>query len=88
MNIVLKEVKKTGVKVKLSYGERKRERGRGRGRGGRGEGSTELDQRQHIVKLFIGIKRRDRSKRNWKDSFISLMKRGLLLLSCCLIYIF
>lgn len=36
MNIVLKEVKKTGVKVKLSYGERKRERGRGRGRGGAG----------------------------------------------------
>lgn len=26
MNIVLKEVRKTGVKVKLSYGERKRER--------------------------------------------------------------
>lgn len=86
MNIVLKEVRKTGVKVKLSYGERKREREWERG--GRGEGSTELDQRQHIVKLFIGIKRRDRSKINWKDSFISLMKRGLLLLSCCLIYIF
>lgn len=31
MNIVLKEVKKTGVKVKLSYGERKRERERERG---------------------------------------------------------
>lgn len=38
MNIVLKEVRKTGVKVKLSYGERKRERGRGRGRGGQGGG--------------------------------------------------
>lgn len=69
--------------------EKGREReGEGEEGGGRGEGSTELDQRQHIVKLFIGIKRRDRSKRNWKDSFISLMKRGLLLLSCCLIYIF
>lgn len=35
MNIVLKEVRKTGVKVKLSYGERKRERVGEGGAGGR-----------------------------------------------------